>query len=94
MSSKRESRRELRSFDFPTAVGPKKTTTGGEALSSLRVAIPDLLRKNLLESRGDDLAVVGIQLIVAREVDLYAALHCRAGHFINVSLEAFQEIER
>ena len=56
--------------------------------------IPDLLRQYLLQGGGDDLALVGFQLVVSREIDLNAALHCRAGHFIYVALEAFQEIQR
>jgi hypothetical protein len=93
ISSKRESRSVERNFDFPTAVGPNRTTTG-RMLSGVRVAIPDLLGENLFQRSGDDLAPVGLELVVSREIDLDAALHCRARHFIYISLEAFQEIKR
>jgi hypothetical protein len=83
----------MRRSDFPTAVGPKRTTTGG-GLSGVRVPIPDLLREDLLQRGGNDLAMIGVQLVITCKIDLDAALHCRAGHFVDVSLEAFQEIER
>ena len=66
----------------------------GGAASGFRVAIPDLLGEYLLEGGGNDLSVVCLELVVPREVDLNAALHCRAGHFIYIALEAFQEIQR
>jgi hypothetical protein len=92
MSSNRESRRIVRRCDFPTAVGPKRTTTSG-GLSGVRVAIPDLLSEDLLQGRGDDLPLVGVQLVISGEVDLDTALHSGTCHFVYVSLEAFQEIE-
>jgi hypothetical protein len=58
------------------------------------VAIPDFLRQDLLERGGHDLSVIRLKLVIAREVDLYAALHGGARHFIDISLEAFQEIQR
>jgi hypothetical protein len=77
--------------DFPTAVGPKMTTRG-YFLLGFRVAIPDLLRQDLLEGGGDDLAAVRLQLVIPREVDLNAALHRRAGHFVHIALETFKKI--
>jgi hypothetical protein len=93
MISKRESKRRGRSSDLPTAVGPKRTMSGRE-LSGVRVAIPNLLRQDLLERGGDDLSVIRLQLVIPRKVDLNTTLHRGASHFIDVSLEAFQEIER
>jgi hypothetical protein len=93
MTSKRESRKVERNSDLPTAVGPKRTIAPG-AVSGLRVSIPDLLREDLLDRSGNDLPPVGFQVFITGQVDLDAALHCRAGHFIDVSLKAFQEVER
>jgi hypothetical protein len=92
ITSKRESRMEARMSDLPTAVGPKMTARG-RGVSGLRVPIPNLLGENLLEGGGNDLPPVRLQLVVAGKVDLNAALHGRAGHFIDVALKAFEEIQ-
>ena len=56
-------------------------------------SIVDLLQKDLLDGRRDDLAPVGLKVLVPNEVDLHAALHCRARHFINITAKAHEEVE-
>ena len=93
MTSKRLSKMLVSISDFPTAVGPKRTTRRVPG-SGFRVAIPDLLREDLLERGGDNLALVGIKLIIACKVDLNAALHCRACHLIYIALKALEKVQR
>ena len=67
--------------------------TGSREPASGLEAILDLLREDLLDGRGNDLPTVGLEVLVADEVDLDAAFHGCAGHLVDVAAEAHEEIE-